>query len=105
MSTRPRNLDLEREITHQACRGFADPTALIVHAETRALRLSGEYVDDAMLVRSDRDRPTDVREELADARNHLVWWIEDNTDHPTIDAKLGALRFIGLAYQALQDDD
>lgn len=102
-TTRHRNLAFERDVTHEAARGYVDPAALIAHAETRALALSGEYVPDPMLVRIDRDRPRDVREELVDARNHLVWWLEDNLEHPTAAQKLYALRLICLAHNVLLD--
>lgn len=100
--TRRRNLKFERDITHHCARGVADPSELIEHAEARAGgRLSGEYVTDPMLVATDRDRSHDVLEELADARNHLVWWLEHNLDEPTVRYKQAALRHIILAYQQL----
>jgi hypothetical protein len=104
VTTRRRNIEFERDITHHAAKGVADPTALIEHAETRAKTLSGEYVSDFMQVASDRNRPRDVTEELADARNHLVWWLEDNLETDGCERKLWALRHICLAYELLRED-
>jgi hypothetical protein len=103
-TTRLRNLEFERDITQHCAKGVCDPSDLIEHAESRAQRLSGEYVTDPMLVARHRDRPLDVREELADARNHLVWWLEDHLDDPTLNHKQEALRLIILAYQLLGDE-
>lgn len=101
---RPRNVELERQLTEQAARNHCDPEPLIRHAETRAMRLSGEYVEDPMLVREDRDRPRDVREELADARNHLVWWMEDHIGDEEIQQDgLNALTAITVAYSCLRE--
>jgi hypothetical protein len=98
---RPRNLQFERDVTEQAARGYVDPRSLICHAETRARSLCGEYVTNPMLVLQGRDRILDVREELVDARNHIVWWLEDNLDDPTAAQKLHALQLICIAYAAL----
>jgi hypothetical protein len=103
VSARTRNLILEREITEHAARGLADPEALIRHAETRAARLCGEYVTDAMLVATDRNRLREVREELADARNHLVWWLEDHAEHPDLPAAMRALGRVVVAYTELAE--
>lgn len=111
---RQRRVALERELTKTAARlasvdsyietgRFCDPTALIEHAETRAHDLSSEYTPDPLLVREDRDRPHDVREELADGRNHLVWWLEANPDHPLYPKRLLALGVMTLAYELMQD--
>jgi hypothetical protein len=102
-TTRRRNLEFERDVTHLCAKGVCDPADLIEHAESRAMRLSGEYVTDPMLVTMTRDRPFEAREELTDARNHLVWWLEDHLDDPEVDRKQDALRLIILAYQLLGD--
>lgn len=102
---RRRSLAYEREATREAARGLADPTSIIHHAESRSLRLSSEYVTDPMLVSITRDRVDDVREELADARNHLVWWLEEHhADHPLAPQRLEALGLIVLAYEKLADE-
>ena len=101
----PRDITLERDLTKHAARGLADPSPLITHAETRAgSHLSAEYVPDPMLIAADRDRIREVREELADARNHLVWWLIANVDHDLAPQRLGALQAICLAYQRLAED-
>lgn len=103
--TRRRNIDFERDVTHLCAKGVCDPSELIEHAESRAQRLSGEYVSDPMLVTMTRDRPFEAREELVDSRNHLVWWLEDHLDDPTVGRKQDALRLIILAYQLLGDEE
>lgn len=100
---RQRNLAFERDITHHAARGLVDPNPLIAFAEARARGLSGEYVPDPMLIAPGRDRARDVREEIADARNHLVWWLEENLEHPTAPRKLRVLQLLCVAYTELQD--
>lgn len=100
-ATRPRDLERERLITREASSAFIDPSALIYHAERRAQVLCGEYVDDPLLVRTDRDRLRDVREELEDARNHLVWHLEDHPDDGRATDLLEALRGIVWVYQKL----
>lgn len=100
--TRRRNIQFERDITHHCARGVVDPAELIEHAEARAGgHLSSEYVTDPMLVRTDVDEIHDASEELADARNRLVWWLEHNLNDPTVHFKQNALRHIILAYQQL----
>lgn len=100
-----RDLEREREITREAARGVADPDRLIQHAEARAIRLSGEYVGDPMLIAPGRDRLKDVREELADARNHIVFWF---ATHPHAWGSeqehdlLIVLRHVALAYGVLE---
>lgn len=76
-----------------------DPGDLIQFAQTRALRLSGEYVDDPMTIRVGRDRPRDVREELADAVNHTTFHIQEHPEDPRNHDYLIGLRFIALAYE------
>ena len=100
-ATRPRDLERERLITREASSPYVDPTAFIYYAEKRSQTLSDEYVDDPMFVRTDRDRLEDVREELLDARNHLVWWLEDHTDDYRVADALDALRGIVAIYQTL----
>jgi hypothetical protein len=100
----PRNLDLERELTHEAARGAVDPTRLIEHSEARASSLSGEYVPDPMLIAPGRDRLRDVREELSDSRNHLCWWLQAHVGDDRQDDALICLRFICLAYDRLLED-
>lgn len=102
-ATRRRNLDFERDITYHAVRGVITPDEFVAHAEERANGLSSEYVTDPMLVQEGRDRIEDVREELLDARNHIVWWLERNTAHPLVPARLRALKRIVLAYYDLKD--
>lgn len=102
--TRPRNVELERVLTNEAARGHADPERLILHAETRAMRLHGEYTSDPMLVDTTRNRPCEVREEIADARNHVIWWIEDNLgDEEIARAGMECLRDLTRAYARLAD--
>lgn len=94
-------LEVEREATEEAARGVADPTALIQHSETRAKVLSGEYVDDPMLIKPGKDRPREVREELSDARNHLVFHFQEHPEDERNHRYLLALRYIALAYQEM----
>jgi len=98
---------LERAATEEAARGACDPTQLIGHAEVRALKLSGEYVPDFMLIRPGRDRLLDAREEAADARNHLVFWLQENNDFEDErrDDVMIALRFFALAYDRLTQEE
>lgn len=105
--TRRRNLQLERDITEHAARiAGVSADELMQHAEGRAWRLSGEYVHDPMLVRIDVDQPRETREELADARNRLVWWLEDNPDHPAAHRySTLVLPAICVAYAGLLDED
>lgn len=102
-TVRQRNLLFERDITRKCAEGVADPTGLIQHAETRARTLSQEYVHHPELVQVGRDRIQDVREELADARNHLCWGLEEHLEDGHVRRWQIALRHIILAYQALED--
>lgn len=102
---RRRSLDVEREITREAGRGYIDPTALITHAETRANRLHAEYVTDPMLVAADRDRLQEAKEELADMRNHLVWWLEENPDDDRRQHAFASLRHALIAYDLLLEHE
>jgi hypothetical protein len=103
-----RILEFERAATYNAANGYCDPERLIVHAETRAHHLSGEYVNDPMDILPGRDRLRDVREELADGRNHLVWWLQErqqnDPDDDRIDLALEALGYIALAYDRLSEE-
>lgn len=99
-----RNLELERAITLEATRLVSDPSRLIEHAETRAIRLSAEYVGDPMLIAPGRDRVRDVREEIADARNHVVFWFQENPGEIGSERAqdlLVALRHLALAYDRI----
>jgi hypothetical protein len=101
-----RSLEFERGITQQACKGITDPARLIEHAEHRAQTLHGEYVVDPMHVRQGLDRRREVREELVDARNHLVWDTQEHLDDEDRAAEnLITLRLICLAYARLSQED
>lgn len=107
MGTRRRSLDFERGFTELAAKGVANHEPIRIHAESRALRLSGEYVPDPMLVQTGRNRLRDVREELADARNHLCWLAEERQaagDDDGAHAAAQALRHVILAYDVLRED-
>jgi hypothetical protein len=104
-SPRRRHVQVERDLTHEAARGATDPARLIEHAETRAATLSHEYVPDPMLVAMNTDKRVDAREELADCRNRLVWFLEEQPDHPRAQHAFIALRLVALAYDHLQDPD
>ena len=98
-----RNLVLERQITEEACRGAVDPESFIEHAEARAQTLSGEYVDDPMLIKEGRNRVLDAREEAVDARNHLVFWFQEHPEAYERELVLEALKHFALAYEILRD--
>jgi hypothetical protein len=92
-------VNAERALTRAVCRGLAlDTDPLIEYAERRARILSGEYVSNPELVLLGEDRRQHVREELADARNHGIWWLQDNPDHPDQVEVRAGLRFVCLAY-------
>ena len=101
-----RSLEFERGVTEQAARGAVDPSRLIAHAENRAGgALAGAYVRDPRLVAVGRDRRREVREELADARNHLLWDSQTHLeDEQRCHENLIALRFIALAYDRLMEE-
>jgi hypothetical protein len=103
-TTRHRNIESEREVTREAARGVVDPSALIEFSEVRAFSLSGEYVEDAMLVALGRDRLRDAKEEISDCRNHLVWHIQENPGMEKSHDALLALRHMCLAYDLLIRD-
>ena len=101
-----RSLEFERGVTQQAAKGVVDPSRLIEHAEIRARTLSGEYVCDPMHIAVGRDRRRDVREELADARNHLLWDMQAHLeDEDRSERSLLALRHIAYAYTLLEEED
>lgn len=100
-----RSIEFERGATEQAAKGVMDPSRLIQHAETRAHSLSGEYVRNPMHVAGGRDRRRETREELADARNHLLWDTQHYLgDEDRVHRNMIALRHVCLAYRALTDD-
>lgn len=71
MSERARNLDLERELVDLAARaaGFPADGGLSTYADSRAL-------PGGVRQRSPERWRQEIAEELADARNYLVWEIE-----------------------------
>ena len=101
-----RSLEFERGGTREACKGYVDPSDLIRHAENRAERLSGEYVTNPMHVATGRDRRRDVREELADARNHALWDAQEHLeDDERRERTRRGLLYIALAYREFQEED
>ena len=107
LETRWRNLDIERQFTRDAAKGAVDPTRLIEFSEARAQALSGKYVVDPMMIVRGRDRLRDMREEIADFRNHGVWWQEDNlgTDDDLEHRVQMAQRHAAIAYELLLEED
>lgn len=101
-TSRPRNVELEREFTREAARGVCDPSALIQYAEARAGQRR-EY-GQTTLVLGGRDLLQEARAELADGRNYLVWWLEDHVGDDQAPDVLIALRFLALAYDRLLED-
>lgn len=104
MPTTRRNLEFEREMTRAASRTVADPETLIMHAEARSMRAQ-DYVGDMMQIRLDRDERKYAREEAADLRNYIVWWLQRNPEHEDVDDMTAALRHTAILYQLLQDED
>lgn len=104
MVTRRRNIAFERDVTRLAAKGVANPTELIDHAEARAHRLCGEYVDHPMLVLERGGDVAHIREELVDTRNYLVWWLEENLEDERVPDVQAALRHVILAYDLINDD-
>ena len=101
-----RSLEFERGGTHEACKGHVDPSDLIEHAEIRAQTLSGEYVHHPMYIATGRDRRRDVREELADARNHALWDAQEHLENDERrERTLRGLLYIALAYREFQEED
>lgn len=105
LKARQRDLDLEREITRHAARGYANPERIIEIAEFRASSASGEYVTDPMLLAPGKDWVHEAREELVDARNYLTWWLCENVGNELAESRLRALRCVLLAFQELEDED
>lgn len=106
-SPRRRNLNDERRmlrnVARRALTTWDAVERLLEHAEHRSLNLHGEYVPDPMLIAPSRDRPLDVREELADAVNHGRWWLQENRDHPRAGRRRFALALIARAYELWED--
>lgn len=98
---RRRNVDLENELTEAAARGVVDPEPFIRHAYARSVTLSGEYVTDAGLVRTDQRRIPHMKEEATDFRNHGVWWQQDHPEHPDWQKVQQAQRHVAIAYALL----
>lgn len=103
MSVRPRDLGLERELTLLAARagGFSGDGGIGRFADERALPGG---------VREGLDPVREASEELADARNYLVWGLERIHarvavgDPEVLDehvALLGALQAVVTAWRAL----
>ena len=101
-----RSLEYEEGATQEACKGVVEPSALIAHARWRAQTLSGEYVRDPMTIAPGRNRRHDVREELADALNHLLWDGQEHIeDEERVHWNKQAIRHIALAYDCLNKED
>lgn len=100
IEARRRSTDMERAITEHAARGACDPEGLIVLAESRADR-RGAYRG------VDRDWLREAREELADMRNYLCWWLEERIENDGEDRArvIDALRLCALAFAALTEVD
>lgn len=97
-----RILALEREFTEEACRGVTNPIGLITHAETRCQALSAEYVEDPLEIRRGLDRLLEAREELADARNHLVFDMQEHLgDEERLNELLYIVQGIAILYNRL----
>lgn len=106
MSDLRRSLEFERGVTEQAARGAVDPSRLIQHAEQRIQLHSGGYTRDPMRVAPGRDLLRDAREELADARNYVLWAMQERLeDEDLCHELLIGLRFIALAYDRFARDD
>lgn len=100
--TRLRNVELEQEITQRAAYGAVDPTPLIEFAESRARHPFG--YGDVCRVRLGVDWLREAREEAADMRNYLCWFIEEHIGQESArDAEI-ALRFLALAYDRLLEE-
>ena len=100
--TRLRNVEFEREITRFAVKGLnVDPEPLITFAEARIATHHAEYVADPRLVSTAGDRIRDAREEAADLRNYLVWWLEENLEDERRSDREKALRHVCLLFDLL----
>lgn len=97
-----RILQVEREFTQEACRGHVDASRLIEHAETRSKALCREYVRDPMEILPGLNRLRETREELADARNHLVFFAQEKLGDEELLGELQlVLRDVARAYDRL----
>lgn len=104
--TRPRDLESEGQLIRDAAKGVTDPEPLIAFAQGRANKLSGPYVPDPMLVRTDVNQPREIREELADGANRLVWWLQDQPElGRSADRRRAALRHLVIAYDLIASDE
>ena len=103
-TTRPRNLDFERESVECAARGVMDPAQLWAQMLARSTDLADGYVADSLTVALDRDRVREVREELEDAFNHANWWLEANLDHPRALERVESLKWLCALHAAWSDD-
>jgi hypothetical protein len=97
-----RSLDLEDTIVREACRGFVDPDRLIAHAQGRAQRLSGEYVENWRHIRPGLDRPREAMEEPVDAVNHLAFHIQEHPEDPANPEYLLAIQDLARAYERIR---
>ena len=97
---RDRDIAVERELTREAAkRVAADPEPLVLFAEARSDK--GPVRDFPT-----RDFEREVREELADARNYLVWGIYQAQDRGEDPRKLFAcLARVASAYAVLSWQD
>lgn len=86
----PRDLDRERELTAHL------PPSLNIFAEQRAG--TADVRDHAT-----RDFALEVREELADARNYLVWWMTRPGEPLRDDPYCSLVDALGLVAMAWQD--
>ena len=100
-----RSLRIERQFVEEAARGVCDPSALIEHAQMRALHLSGEYVIDPMTIRPKVDRKRERREELVDFVNHCLFDAEEHPEDMELWQELQILvRGAALLYDRLLED-
>lgn len=103
--TRPeatrRNLELEREIVKQACKGKIDPNGLIEHSETRCERLSGQYTKDPMFIQPGRNLRKDGREEAVDGVNYCKFVLQEEPNAEDADFLMEAIGHFAMAYDLL----
>lgn len=97
-----RTLQLEETIVREASRGYVDPDRLIGHAQARARRLSGEYVDDWRHIQPGMDRPRGAMEEAVDGVNHLTFHIQEHPDDPANPEYLLAVQDFARAYERIR---
>ena len=91
---RPRNTRFERMVTRMAASIKVD--SLNRMAEARADKFG------PLRPKPCRDLRREVMEELADARNYLVWWIQEETNDEARMRAATALRGVCEAWEALQ---